>query len=112
MLDMTDNTYNVTEVEPVNAHILRCTLVNADSTIIIDINNELFPLSLGDTIDVSHTSPEYEVNYTTITNTTNKQLASAGGLLVEFTPSINAGTTFTIGLAKVTSNSSKRSKLV
>lgn len=109
---MSDNIYNVSEIDSINMHILRCTLVNAESTIIIDINKELFPLSLGDTLEVSHTSSEYEVNYTTITNTTNKQIASAGGLLVEFTPSINTDATFTVGLSKVTNNSSKRSKLV
>ena len=112
MSDNMYNTYNVTDVETINTRIIRCTLSLSTSTIVIDINREVFPVSLGDDISVSKTSLHYQVNYTTISNTDDKLVASAGGLLIECKPSIATDSVFTLGLTKVNTQSSKKTKLV
>ncbi len=108
MSETMTNTYNVTEVETINTRILRCTLSHSTSIIVIDINREVFPVALGDNISVTKTSSHYQVNYTTISNTNDKLVASAGGLLIECKPSITMDSAFTLGLTKVTTQSSKK----
>tara|TARA_B100000767_G_C19778171_1_gene544041 strand:+ start:7288 stop:7626 length:339 start_codon:yes stop_codon:yes gene_type:complete len=108
---MTD-TYNVTAVETINTRILRCTLSDSVTSIVIDIIREVFPVALGDNISIAKTSSHYQVNYTTISNTNAKLVASAGGLLIECKPSITMDNAFTLGLTKVTTQSSKKTKLV
>ncbi|AHA54539.1 hypothetical protein EhV18_00493 [Emiliania huxleyi virus 18] len=102
------DTYNITEVETINNRILRCTLSHSTYIIVIDINREVFPVALGDDISVTKTSSHYQVNYTTISNTNDKLVASAGGLLIECKPSITVDSVFTLGLTKATTQSYKK----